>query len=136
MKNKPLYYILNLTWGLPLTLVGAVVALGLMFVGKRPKMYGPCIHFEIGKAWGGLSLGLFIFTNENVTDAVKLHELGHTFQNAIFGPFMIPLALISCGRYWLYNLFGTFFVYDSFWLEDDASDIGNGLWEMWTEDKI
>lgn len=124
MKNKPLYYILNLTWGLPLTLVGAIVALVLMAFGKKPHMYGPCIHLEVGKAWGGLSLGLFIFTDANAADEIKEHELGHTFQNAIFGPFMIVLTLFSSARYWMIKLFGVGFRYTSFWLEHDASDIG------------
>ena len=129
MKNKFLYYILNLTWGLPLTLIGAVVALALMIFGKRPHMYGPCVHIEVGKAWGGLSLGLFIFTNKNVAEIVKKHELGHTFQNAIFGPLMIPLTLISCDRYWLIRLFRVWFPYGDYWLEQDATELGKDLME-------
>ena len=124
MKNKALYYILNLTWGLPLTFVGAIVALVLMIFGNKPKMYGPCVHIEVGKAWGGLSLGLFIFTNKNVTEVVKSHELGHTFQNAIFGPFMIILTLISAARYWMMTIFSAWFPYGNYWLEGDATEIG------------
>lgn len=130
-KNKALYYILNLTWGLPLTAVGAIVALVLMVLGKKPRKCGPCIHFEVGKDWGGLSLGLFIFTNENVAKILKLHEIGHTLQNAIYGPFMIILTVISASRYWLCRIFNVSVSYYSFWLEIDASHIGDSLMTIW-----
>lgn len=124
MKNKVSYYILNLTWGLPLTLIGAIAALVVMIAGKKPQACGPCVHFKFGKNWGGVSLGLFIFTDTDSAELIKKHELGHTFQNAIFGPFMIPLAIISLGRYLMSRLFGVVMMYESFWLERDAESIG------------
>ena len=88
--NKKLYYILNLTWGLPMTLIGAVVALFLMFVRKkRPEIHGGCVYFKTGKTnWGGVSLGLVFLTDHENDEHTKNHEFGHSIQNAVLGPLM------------------------------------------------
>ena len=54
------------------------------------------------------------------------HELGHTFQNAILGPFFIFIVAIpSAIRYW-YRRFSkkTKPEYDAIWFEGSATSIG------------
>ena len=56
----------------------------------------------------------------------KQHELGHTFQNAILGPFFIFLVSIpSAIRYWLHRFNKLNHDYDFAWFEGNASYFGN-----------
>lgn len=130
-EYRKAYYTLNLTWGLLMNIVGAIAALGLLLIGKRPSKYAGCWHFEIGRNWGGLSLGMVIITCKGAPGRTKRHELGHSIQNAIYGPGMIFLTIASALRYW-YRIFMTsrgygekIGKYDDFWLEAEATKFGN-----------
>lgn len=93
-----LYRIVQLTWGLPQSLLGLVY---LAKYGKGKK------HFDFHGArvigWnhdGGISLGMFIFIGDKLMNAGEpnaylTHEYGHTIQSLIYGPFYIPIVGIS-----------------------------------------
>ena len=135
--NKPLYYILNLTWGLPLTLVGALVALGLIITGHQAKPHGGCLYFNIGHSWGGINLGLFFITDKNDYLPTKNHEYGHSLQNAAFGPLMIFLiAIPSAIRYWVFEWRKKHnrpsVPYDAIWFEGQATYLGNLTIDQWS----
>lgn len=144
--HKPLYYILNFTWGLLANVVGGLVFLcllpwrlpsksntflgavesGLMFYTHKTK--------EIRYYWG-FSLGVFIFvcmagcTNEGL----KAHEVGHTCQNAILGPLhLFVVEIPSMIRYWNRialerrgKVLQT--AYDDVWFEGSATKIGENI---------
>lgn len=131
--NKVLFYFLSLTWGLPITLVGLLVALVLRVAGYKPQKYGYCLHFSIGKTWGGCSLGMVILTGTKTTEDTKMHEHGHALQNCYWGilfPFVI--AIPSAARY----LYRAYLIksgkttkkpladYDAIWFEGDATRRG------------
>ena len=126
-----LFYILSFTWGLPLTLVGACVALALSLLGYKPKIHGYCICYEVGENWGGLNLGFFIFTNNNASGRTKNHEFGHALQNCIFGvftPFIVTIP--SAIRYWYRKYrqrkgLTNSTPYDAIWFEKQATEWGN-----------
>lgn len=100
--NKPLYYILNCTWGCIMTLIGAVVALALLCVGKKPQKHAGCTYFNVGKSWGGMELGCFFLTDSNDSTPTKNHEFGHSLQNCLWGPlFPFVVCIPSAIRYWL-----------------------------------
>ena len=85
------YVILQLTWGLPQTLLGS--ALYLKNLGRPREKYLSCINTH-WKARGGISLGLFIFTPDAKTpnyEKIRVHEYGHTIQSLILGPLYLPL---------------------------------------------
>lgn len=134
--RKFLYYFLNLTWGLLLTLAGALVALILIIGGKHPKRHGGCFYFNIGRCWGGLEMGLFFFTDNIDSTHVKNHEYGHSLQNAIWGPLMLPVISIpSVIRYWVH-----YFrekkgkpnpPYDAIWFEGQATKWGTDTVSYW-----
>lgn len=130
MKNKYLYYILSWTWGLPMTLVGAIVASVLVLFGYKPKKYGYSYHIEVGKNWGGLNLGMFFLTEENTSEHTKMHEVGHGLQNCIFGVFMpIIVTIPSVIRYHYRNIREKTnnpctTNYDDIWFEHQASEWG------------
>lgn len=100
--NKPLYYILNCTWGCIMTLIGAVIALALLCVGKKPKKHAGCTYFNVGKSWGGVELGCFFLTDEHDSKHTRNHEFGHSLQNCLWGPlFPFVVCIPSAIRYWL-----------------------------------
>lgn len=86
--RKPLYTLLQYTWGLPQTLLGSAVYL----VHRKDK------HDRFGNArvtfWDrpeGLSLGKFIFVPAKGNSLLD-HEYGHTIQSLILGPAYLPLV--------------------------------------------
>jgi hypothetical protein len=99
--KKFLFYFLSFTWGLPITLIGLIVAIFLILLGYKPNKYGLCWYFCVGKNWGGLNLGLVFITDQRNNPHTKIHEHGHGVQNCIFGPLMPILVCIpSVVRYW------------------------------------
>lgn len=134
--NKFFYYFLNLTWGLPLTLAGLLVAFVLIITGHKPKHWGGCIYFNVGKWWGGLELGLVFLTDSYDSYHTKCHEYGHSLQNMIWGPFFIFfIAIPSSIRYWVFTfrekLGKTNPEYDSIWFEGQASRWGEQTIDQW-----
>jgi hypothetical protein len=130
IKNKYTFYMLSFTWGIIMSLVGIVAALGLLLSGHMPKKWGYCWHFEVGNDWGGLSLGPVFLTSKNPSVHTRNHEHGHSFQNCKYGPGMIIISLMSVSRYWYrelkYNRKGLTpsTAYDNAWYERDATKLG------------
>ncbi len=96
--KRCLYYVLSLTWGLPMTLCGAL-AVGILRLCAYPvQRFGPCLYIEIGEHWGGVELGMFFLKDKTPSAHICLHEAGHSLQNIVYGPLMpflvsIPSAL-------------------------------------------
>ena len=137
--KKTLFYILSFTWGLPLTLVGLIVAMVLRMFGYKPYQHGYCFYFEIGENWGGLELGVVFLTNKNPTLHIKNHEYGHALQNCIYGFFMPFIVCIpSMIRYWhrkirTMNGLENKAAYDDIWFEGQASKWGSKFYERWNK---
>lgn len=139
MFSKFIYYLLQYTWGLPLTIVGWIVAAALRITGHKPVLwYGPCPVFVIGKRWGGVSIGTTIIVDDSTENfpeskggisQILNHEFGHSIQNALFGPFMLFLVSVpSAIRYqWSTRKmrkdpeWGRTFDYYGIWFEFTAS---------------
>lgn len=135
-KHKWLYHILNFTWGLLLTIIGLLISLCCIILGKKPHTYNGMIQFRIGKDWGGFSIGIVQVVCEDYTDSLAYHELGHSYQNAIFGIFMPFLVSIpSVIRYWYREL--KYYIkglqpktkYSDIWFEHQADEIGEIICE-------
>lgn len=132
--KKFLMYFLSLTWGLPITLIGLLVALALLIAGYKPQVFSGFIYFEVGERWGGFSLGLMFVVDKSSGNSSKRHEIGHGIQNAMFGIFMpFIVSIPSCLRYW----YREYLVksgkkketelpnYYSIWFEKQATELGN-----------
>ena len=133
VKNKFLFYFLSFTWGLPMTLIGCVVAIALLTTGRQPKKWGYCYYFEVGENWGGLELGVIFLVDKNALNDTKSHEHGHAIQNCWFGP-LTPfiICIPSAIRYW----YREYLVrsekkkhyelppYSSIWFEGQADSLG------------
>lgn len=132
-RFMPLWYILTFTWGIISVILGSIVALFAIVTGHKPKRFGPCVMFVMGKHWGGLSLSPFIFVSKNAeidpTKATMCHEFGHTLQNCILGPLVIFFVYIpSAVRYWIYWIRASrgLYLWDYYgvWFERTASECG------------
>lgn len=133
IRNKFVFYFFSFTWGLPLTLIGCLVAIGLLIAGRKPQKWGHCYYFEVGENWGGLEFGVFFLVNKNASSSLKSHELGHGVQNCMFGPLMLFIVCIpSAIRYWYREhlvrsgkkKYSELPDYDSVWFESQASALG------------
>lgn len=145
-KHKPLYYILNFTWGLLANIVGSLVFLCLLpwrLAAKKNTFFGAVesdVAFythsvgEVRYYWG-FSLGVFIFicmAGSNL-QSLKAHEVGHTCQNAILGPLdLFVVEIPSAIRYW-HRLSlerrgkALQTAYDDIWFEGSATKIGESI---------
>ena len=93
---RVLFWLVHLTWGLPQTIVGAIVALGYRKCGHE------WFHGALVTRWPslrGLSMGPFIFVHDAPEDdpiyrRVRVHEFGHCVQSLIAGPLYLPLFAI------------------------------------------
>lgn len=138
-KHRWLYYVLALTWGLPLTLIGFIVTFALwifkLFKWKKVRFesYLWIYSIKIGDFWGGFETGLMFVRDWLSSEYLSYHEFGHSFQNCLFGPFQLVWSLGSAIRYWYrklkYENRGKIppTNYDSYWLEDSATQCGKYL---------
>lgn len=139
--NAVLYWILQLTWGLPMNII-AVFVLGIVmiiFPDCKVHKNGYSIIIELGGNWGGLELGAIALCGGYTTrcpnqpwfEHTREHEFGHSIQNIIWGPLYIFVIWIpSAIRYWYQNItrkLGKKFTstwYDSIWFEGQATRLG------------
>ena len=134
-----LFYLLSFTWGLPMTIVGCVVAAALRITGHKPKRWGLCWYFEVGEKWGGLELGVFFLVQKRSSRHTRCHELGHALQNCVFGPLMPMIVSIPSAVRYHYRLFLIRVVgvtklpsYDAIWFEGQATRWGEKAMEVWS----
>lgn len=131
--SKFTFYLLSFTWGLPLNLVGFVVALVMLCTGHKPHKWGYCYYFEVGENWGGLEFGVFFLVNKKPSKHVRNHELGHAIQNCYWGPLMpFVICIPSAIRYHYRNIrsrrgYINATKYDDFWAEGQATKWGTEL---------
>lgn len=136
--RKFLYYFLNVTWGLPMTLIGSMVALFCLLTGRRPLRHAGSIYFTLGEYWGGVSFGLFFFVDKHTDTHTKNHEYGHSLQNAILGPFMpFIVGIPSAIRYWVFVIRRRLGKqnprYESIWFEAQATKWGTDTVNYWKD---
>ncbi|MBQ8791775.1 MAG: hypothetical protein IJZ51_10760 [Ruminiclostridium sp.] len=107
--KRILYTLFQLTWGIPQSLAGFMIF--LINIRKRHFIY----HGAVVTEWSlgsSVSLGLFVFvaegcpahcengrevyTKEEMSRRLLVHEYGHTVQSLIFGPlYLIVIGLPS-----------------------------------------
>ena len=119
-----------------MTLIGWLIMFFCwLLLVKDVQKWKPTHYIMLGDNWGGLELGVCFLVADgmgiNWTLHTKCHETGHSFQNAILGPFMIFLVSIpSAIRYWVQLINKKLKHdernkdYDCFWAEESATDIG------------
>lgn len=124
-NNKIIFWLLSLTWGLPMTLVGAAAALFLRWKAYIPTRWGPCWVFVVGEGWGGINLGPVSIVSKTAKVRTIYHEVGHALQNCLYG-FLFPfiVAIPSAIRYWYREWTKPTTGYDDIWFEGQATRWG------------
>lgn len=88
---------------------------------------GRVVVFLKGR-WGGVSLGAFVFTDEDMDEEFVWHEMGHTIQSLIWGPFTLFIIFIpSFIRATMWNRItkkNPNADYDAIWFEGQATKFG------------
>ena len=123
-----------------MTLFGAIIALGLLITGHKPKIYKGAVYFEaFGDNWGGFEAGCFFFVDRTPSLSVIKHEWGHGIQNLILGPLTpFVVSIPSCVRYWFREFvyrndrqcFRDLPPYDAFWVEAWATTLGTKYYKQ------
>lgn len=131
-KGK-LFWLLSLTWGLIMTLIGFLFYLiNLLTLSTiNVKMFKSRIVVRSKIMQGGVSMGLFVFLDTRANDSVLYHEMGHSVQNIVWGVLFLPvIGIPSFVRAALWNKFlskrkGA--NYYSIWFERQATEFGERL---------
>lgn len=130
-KHRWLYYLLNFTWGIIMVILGLITSLVLLLFKYKPVKFHGIWYFCVGEWWGGIDLGITFVRDKKSNDSMNYHELGHTYQNALLGPFFpFVVGLPSAIRWWYrelkYNRKNKSCPtpYDGIWFEASATDIG------------
>ncbi|MBQ3280978.1 MAG: hypothetical protein IJH41_01085 [Eubacterium sp.] len=90
------FIILQCTWGIGATLIGAIVF--MIYADCPHDMYRCAVDTRWKRRGSGLGLGLFIFTPDDdseYTRELRVHEYGHSIQSIILGPFMLIVGIVS-----------------------------------------
>ena len=135
-KCRPAFWVLTFTWGIIGTLFGLIAYFFVSVIAKKQirGVYYGYRYIQFGDNWGGLEGGPVFFVAMNMghdwTEHTKHHEIGHSFQNAIYGPFALLLIMIpSAIRYWVFRYRTKHGKqnpeYDSAWFEQSATDLGD-----------
>ena len=99
-----LFWILSLTWGLPATLAGAVLALVCLAKGRKPQRFHGNIYFDHVRPKGSNNLGPFFFLGDNAMEVTPWHEAGHGLQNILLGPlFFLVVGIPSQLWFWHFH---------------------------------
>lgn len=132
--NRKTFYLLSLTWGLPLTLLGFIVALFLIPFCGLPKKFGWVWYFKIERLSGAICLGLIVLSYTSRTD-ILCHEHGHALQNVEWGFLFLPViglpSIIRCiyrDIYMSVKGFKGLKPYEAIWFEANATDRGVAFW--------
>ena len=127
------FWLLSVTWGLPVTLYGVLCAIALLLTGHKPKRFHWYIYFEVGKEWGGVNAGCFFVVSKDNDLYMRQHESGHGLQNIMLGVFMpFVVCIPSVIRYWYREYlvrvkkrdYWSLPPYDSIWFEGWATRLG------------
>ena len=101
-------FLINITWGFLQSLIGLCGF--LIHIRKPHYFYKGTIVTVVKGNWGGISLGAFIFIDENIpkhrapeSEFIN-HEYGHTRQSIILGPlYLLIIGLPSLIWAWLFE---------------------------------
>lgn len=139
-ENMVLFYFLSFTWGILYTLIGLLV-LGFIriFLNNKIKHYkvvaGRIAIITNRSLPGAFELGICYIVDQYAEKNYYLHthEIGHSIQNIIFGPFFIFLVIAGAIRFNMYDYLsnryykkhGKHLSYDDAWFEGQASKLGH-----------
>ena len=130
--HDAIFWMLSLTWGLPLTVVGLLTGAYLVLIGHKTQRFHAFVYFTVEGVNGGVNLGPVFVIGKGPSESIKWHEAGHGLQNVMFGMLFIPLigipSLIRC-KYRTYRRRKDpdckLPLYDAIWFERQAAELGD-----------
>lgn len=126
-----IYYLLQFTYGILMNAIGSIVFIIVVCFTHNVQRHYHSIVTITEHQFGGLSLGIFTIASSN-SDYILNHELGHSYQNIMFGPlFPFIVAIPSVIRYWYREIKKPTTSYDSIWFEGQATRIGTKVYNNW-----
>lgn len=87
--KKFLYTLIQWTWGFPQNFIGLLVFLGCKMTKCVSKNYKNAVATKWNNKYGSVSLGMFMFLNDDTDETLAAHEYGHSIQSLILGPFYL-----------------------------------------------
>lgn len=139
-ENIFVFYLLSFTWGVLFTLIGLIALLFIRLFLKKMVYEYKIVAGRINVVFaadlpGAMNLGLVYITDVDSQDDMELHyhEIGHSIQNAWFGPFFIVIVAIpSLVRAMFWDKVvdkelretGTYPDYNRIWFEGQATKLG------------
>lgn len=131
------YWLIQLTWGILMTLIGLLVTgFCILFLKGKPHRNGFSYIVEVGGDWGGLELGAVSLCgsysqpngpcyNPSWYKHTACHEFGHSLQNLWWGPlFPFVISIPSAIRYWMDRAGKLKSDYEGIWFESQATRLG------------
>lgn len=89
------YILCQCLWGMPQTLLGAVLFLLTLKYNKSSRNGNVITYWKSGYS---ASLGIFVFIARDLPleerERLFVHEFGHSVQSLIFGPLYLPLMAL------------------------------------------
>jgi len=134
-----IYYLLQVTYGILMNVIGILVFTVVVCFTHNIHRHYHSFYTITKTQFGGLSLGIFTISS-TTSEQTLSHELGHSYQNIIFGPlFPFVVAIPSVIRYWYCTIAeskGKKFArdwYDSIWFEGTATRWGHAIYMKWSD---
>lgn len=84
-----LYTLIQWTWGFPQNFVGLLMFIGCKIAKCKSKKYKNAIETKWDNKYGSVSLGMFIFLDNDKDETLAAHEYGHSIQSLILGVFYL-----------------------------------------------
>lgn len=82
-----LYTLIQWTWGFPQNFIGLLMFIGCKIAKCKNKKYKNAIETKWDNKYGSVSLGMFIFLDNDKDETLAAHEYGHSIQSLILGVF-------------------------------------------------
>ena len=117
------FWMLSCTWGIIMTMIGAIGAAVFLIMGHRPARVGYSYMFVIGQGWGAVSIGPFLWMSEGMAKQteMRLHETGHSIQNCLWGVLFRFIVIIPS---LLSAAVSSYAEHQSRWFERQATELG------------
>lgn len=138
-ENMFIFYLLSFTWGIIYTLLGLFVLFIIrLFFNRKIQEYrvvaGRIAIITKRNLPGAFELGIAYIADKNTLTSFRLHahEIGHSIQNAWFGPFFLIFVIVGAIRFNLwttlrarhYKKYNKELQYDDLWIEGQATSLG------------
>lgn len=98
-----LYTLIQWTWGFPQNFIGLLMFIWCKIAKCKSKKYKNAVATKWSNKYGSVSLGMFIFLDNDKDETLATHEYGHSIQSLILGVFylfVIGIPSLCWAAFW------------------------------------